>query len=239
MSDEYLLNRRCDFHPSTNRRPLSHQEEQSRSASIQRKRARLSQANTTHNPLQEKRHRHLARIKCSPKQPNRQAQATHEKCRRLERRQTTEGPNPMSDTTLSGVEHHAQNLGGRQAPHSQTSSGTHGHDHQRTLPAKIQRERATIRAFWHSHDPLLAVRHSNLARRQNTNLHTRRPQISITNTIWFMLMFLLLIVSCAMAFGSFIWLVAAAASGVGLMPWLVMFPLSLIGVWVAAGQVEL
>jgi hypothetical protein len=59
------------------------------------------------------------------------------------------------------------------------------------------------------------------------------------NALWFVLMFLLLIVSCAMAFLSFIWLVAAAASGVGLMPWLVIFPLSLVGVWVTAGQVEL
>jgi hypothetical protein len=54
-----------------------------------------------------------------------------------------------------------------------------------------------------------------------------------------MLMFLLLIVSCAMAFGSFIWLVCAAASGLGLMPWIVLFPLSLVGVWFTAGQVEL
>ncbi len=59
------------------------------------------------------------------------------------------------------------------------------------------------------------------------------------NTIWFVLMFLLLIVSCAVAFLSFIWLVAAAASGVGLMPWLIVFPLSLVGVWITAGQVEL
>ncbi len=59
------------------------------------------------------------------------------------------------------------------------------------------------------------------------------------NAIWFLLMFLLLIVSCAMSFLSFVWLVAAAASGVGLMPWLVLFPLSLIGVWFTAGQVEL
>lgn len=59
------------------------------------------------------------------------------------------------------------------------------------------------------------------------------------NTIWFTLMFLLLIVSCAMAFLSFIWLIFAAASGTGLMPWLVVFPLSLVGVWVSAGQVEL
>ncbi|MFT9112014.1 MAG: hypothetical protein ABF453_03010 [Bifidobacterium psychraerophilum] len=59
------------------------------------------------------------------------------------------------------------------------------------------------------------------------------------NALWFMLMFLLLIVSCAMAFGSFIWLACAAASGVGLMPWIVLLPLSLIGVWVTAGQVEL
>ncbi|MCI1643794.1 MAG: hypothetical protein LKI98_04225 [Bifidobacterium crudilactis] len=59
------------------------------------------------------------------------------------------------------------------------------------------------------------------------------------NAIWFLLMFLLLIVSCAMAFLSFVWLVCAAASGVGLMPWLIVFPLSLIGVWVTAGQVEL
>jgi hypothetical protein len=50
------------------------------------------------------------------------------------------------------------------------------------------------------------------------------------NAIWFLLMFLLLIVSCAMAFLSLVWLVcAAAASGVGLMPWLVIFPLSLAG----------
>ncbi|MCI1663354.1 MAG: hypothetical protein LKI23_00030 [Bifidobacterium crudilactis] len=59
------------------------------------------------------------------------------------------------------------------------------------------------------------------------------------NTIWFVLMFLLLIVSCVVGFLSFVWLVAAAASGVGLMPWLVIFPLSLIGVWFTAGQVEL
>lgn len=59
------------------------------------------------------------------------------------------------------------------------------------------------------------------------------------NAIWFLLMFLLLIVSCAMAFLSLVWLACAAASGVGLMPWLVIFPLSLLGVWVAAGQVEL
>ncbi|MEE8725452.1 MAG: hypothetical protein SOH95_02595 [Bifidobacterium crudilactis] len=62
---------------------------------------------------------------------------------------------------------------------------------------------------------------------------------STVNAVWFVLMFLLLVVSCALAFLSFIWLVAAAASGVGLMPWLVIFPLSLVGVWVAAGQVEL
>ncbi|MCI1635174.1 hypothetical protein [Bifidobacterium sp.] len=59
------------------------------------------------------------------------------------------------------------------------------------------------------------------------------------NTVWFTLMFLLLIVSSAMAFLSFVWLACAAASGVGLMPWIVLFPLSLIGVWVAARQVEL
>ena len=59
------------------------------------------------------------------------------------------------------------------------------------------------------------------------------------NTVWFALMFLLLIVSCAMAFLSFIWLIFAAASGTGLMPWLVIFPLSLVGVWITAGQVEL
>jgi hypothetical protein len=62
---------------------------------------------------------------------------------------------------------------------------------------------------------------------------------STVNAIWFVLMFLLLIVSCAMAFLSLIWLVGAAASGVGLMPWLAVFTLSLVGVWVAAGQVEL
>jgi hypothetical protein len=59
------------------------------------------------------------------------------------------------------------------------------------------------------------------------------------NAIWFILMFLLLIVSCAMSFLSFVWLVCAAASGLGLMPWIVLFPLSLIGVWITAGQVEL
>jgi hypothetical protein len=59
------------------------------------------------------------------------------------------------------------------------------------------------------------------------------------NAVWFVLMFLLLIVSCAMAFLSFVWLVAAAASGVGLMPWLVIFPLSMVGVWITARQVEL
>jgi hypothetical protein len=59
------------------------------------------------------------------------------------------------------------------------------------------------------------------------------------NTIWFTLMFFLLIVSCAVAFLSFIWLISAAASGVGLMPWLVIFPLSLAGVWITAGQVNL
>ena len=59
------------------------------------------------------------------------------------------------------------------------------------------------------------------------------------NAIWFILMFFLLIVSCVVAFLSFVWLACAAASGVGLMPWLVIFPLSLVGVWVAAGQVEL
>lgn len=62
---------------------------------------------------------------------------------------------------------------------------------------------------------------------------------STINAIWFVLMFLLLIVSCAMAFLSFIWLIFAAASGMGLMPWLVLFPLSLVGAWVSAGQVEL
>ena len=62
---------------------------------------------------------------------------------------------------------------------------------------------------------------------------------STINAIWFVLMFLLLIVSCAMAFLSFIWLIFAAASGTGLMPWLAVFPLSLVGVWVSAGQVEL
>ena len=59
------------------------------------------------------------------------------------------------------------------------------------------------------------------------------------NTIWFVLMFLLLIVSCAMAFLSFIWLIFAAGSGMGLMPWLVLFPLSLVGAWVSADEVEL
>lgn len=59
------------------------------------------------------------------------------------------------------------------------------------------------------------------------------------NTIWFALMFLLLVVSCAGAFFSFVWLVFAAASGTGLMPWLVLFPLSLVGAWVSADEVEL
>ena len=59
------------------------------------------------------------------------------------------------------------------------------------------------------------------------------------NAIWFVLMFLLLIVYSVLAFLSFIWLVSAAASGTGLMPWLVIFPLSLVGVWFTAGQVEL
>lgn len=59
------------------------------------------------------------------------------------------------------------------------------------------------------------------------------------NAVWFALMFLLLTVSCAVAFGSFIWLVSAAASGTGLMPWLVVFLTSLAGVWITAGQVEL
>ena len=59
------------------------------------------------------------------------------------------------------------------------------------------------------------------------------------NALWFVLMFLLLIVSCAMSFLSFMWLIFAAASGTGLMPWLVLFPLSLVGVWVSARQVEL
>ncbi|MFT8330278.1 hypothetical protein [Bifidobacterium psychraerophilum] len=59
------------------------------------------------------------------------------------------------------------------------------------------------------------------------------------NTVWFALMFFLLIVSCAVAFLSFVWLACAAASGVGLMPWIVLFPLSLIGVCFTAGQVEL
>ncbi|MEE8701784.1 hypothetical protein [Bifidobacterium crudilactis] len=54
-----------------------------------------------------------------------------------------------------------------------------------------------------------------------------------------MLMFFLLIVSCAMAFLSFVWLVAAAASGVGLMPWLGVFLTSLVGVWITARQAEL
>ena len=62
---------------------------------------------------------------------------------------------------------------------------------------------------------------------------------STINAIWFVLMFLLLVVSCAMAFLSFVWLIFAAASGMGLMPWLVLFPLSLVGAWVSAGQVEL
>jgi hypothetical protein len=53
------------------------------------------------------------------------------------------------------------------------------------------------------------------------------------------LTFLLLIVSCVVAFLSFIWLVSAAASGTGLMPWLVIFPVSLVGVWFTAGQVGL
>ena len=59
------------------------------------------------------------------------------------------------------------------------------------------------------------------------------------NAIWFTLMFLLLIVSCVVGFLSFVWLIFAAASGTGLMPWLVAFPVSLAGVWVTAGQVEL
>ncbi|MDN5971847.1 hypothetical protein [Bifidobacterium crudilactis] len=59
------------------------------------------------------------------------------------------------------------------------------------------------------------------------------------NTIWFILMFLLLVVSCVVGFLSFVWLIFAAASGTGLMPWLVIFPLSLLGVWVSARQVEL
>jgi hypothetical protein len=62
---------------------------------------------------------------------------------------------------------------------------------------------------------------------------------STINAIWFVLMFLLLIVSCAMSFLSFMWLVAAAASSVGIIPWLVIFPVSLAGVWITAGQVEL
>ena len=62
---------------------------------------------------------------------------------------------------------------------------------------------------------------------------------STINAIWFVLMFLLLIVSCAMAFLSFIWLIFAAASGTGLMPWLVLFPVSLVGAWVSAGEVGL
>ena len=62
---------------------------------------------------------------------------------------------------------------------------------------------------------------------------------STINAIWFTLRFLLLIVSCAVAFLSFIWLIFAAASGTGLMPSIVLFPLSLVGVWVTAGQVEL
>jgi hypothetical protein len=62
---------------------------------------------------------------------------------------------------------------------------------------------------------------------------------STVNAVWFILMFLLLIVSCAVAFLSFIWLVSAAASGIGLMPWLVVFPMSLVFVWITAGQVEL
>lgn len=59
------------------------------------------------------------------------------------------------------------------------------------------------------------------------------------NAIWFLLMFLLLIVSCVVGFLSFVWLVCTAASGVGLMPWIAVFPLSLVGVWITAGQVEL
>ena len=62
---------------------------------------------------------------------------------------------------------------------------------------------------------------------------------STINTIWFTIMFLLLIVSCAVAFLSFVWLTFAFASGMGLLPWLVIFPMSLVGVWVSAGQVEL
>lgn len=52
-------------------------------------------------------------------------------------------------------------------------------------------------------------------------------------------MFLLLIISCVVGFLSFIWLTFAAASGMGLMPWLAVFPLSLVGVWVSADEVEL
>lgn len=78
-----------------------------------------------------------------------------------------------------------------------------------------------------------------MARQQTTHLHTRRPQINPTDTIWFALMFLLLIISCVVGFLSFIWLTFAAASGMGLMPWLAVFPLSLVGVWVSADEVEL
>jgi hypothetical protein len=62
---------------------------------------------------------------------------------------------------------------------------------------------------------------------------------STVDVVWFTLMFLLLVVSCVGAFFSFIWLAFAAASGTGLMPWLIIFPMSLVGVWVSAGQVGL
>jgi hypothetical protein len=78
-----------------------------------------------------------------------------------------------------------------------------------------------------------------MARQQTTHLHTRRPQINPTDTVWFALMFLLLILSCTGAFLSFTWLTFAAASGTGLMPWLALFLISLSIIWQSSKQVDL
>jgi hypothetical protein len=52
-------------------------------------------------------------------------------------------------------------------------------------------------------------------------------------------MLLLLIIACAGAFLSFMWLVFAAASGTGLMPWLALFLISLSIIWLSSKQVDL
>ncbi|MFT8531725.1 hypothetical protein [Bifidobacterium aquikefiri] len=140
----------------------------------------------------------------------------------------------MSHLTITGVEHHAQNLGGRQAPQRQAGSQSHGQHAQLSRTATVQRDRATVRAIRSAQHPLLAVRHTNMAQQSNQNMHARRPHVSTVKTIAFIAMLLTFAAASAIAFMSLIWLAAGAATGVGLMPWLAIFPISLgIAFWAA------